>query len=77
MNIGAGNIDVSSRRRVRSRHHLEQRGLAGSVRSDDADDRRLIDHEIGLERKCRAAQDAPLHVDLANAIEDQQRRTHQ
>ena len=77
MNIGAGNIDVSGGRRVRSRHHLEQRGLAGTIGSDNTDDRRPIDHEIGLEREGWATQDAPLGVDLAYAIEHQQRRTHQ
>ena len=35
--------------------HLEQRRLAGAVRADDADDRGLLDGEIGLEREGRAA----------------------
>ena len=68
MDVGAGDVDVARRRRVRARHHLEQRGLAGAVRADHADDRGLVDRKIGVERETSdGAIDAPAAVDLANA----------
>ena len=77
MDVGAGDVDMARGRRVRAGHHLEQRGLAGAVRPDDADDRGLVDDEIGFKRERRAAHDAAPRVDLADVIEDEQRRGHQ
>ena len=77
MNVGAGDVDMAGRRRVRAGHHFEQRGLAGAVRADHPDDRWLVDREIGLKRKCLMAHHAPARVDLANPIQNEQRRSHQ
>ncbi len=75
VNIGAGDIDMAGGGRVGTGHHLEQCGLAGAIRADHADNRRLVDHEIGLQRERRPAHQAPARVDLADMIEDQQRRS--
>src|SRR5262245_41899823 len=71
-----GHHDAARGRRIRTRDHLEQRGLAGAVGSHDADDLRPLEGVIDLQLKGWGAVEEPAAVDLAHLFQYEQRHTH-
>src|SRR5439155_10887928 len=65
--------DAAGRRRVESGEHVEQRRLAGTVRSDHREDMALTDGEAHLRERREGAEGLADEVDLENYAEARQR----
>ena len=73
LHVLPGHHDAARRRRVGAGDHLEQRGLAGAVRAHDADDLGLLEGVVDVELEGRRAVEQAAAVDLAHALEREQR----
>src|SRR5687767_14705877 len=76
MDVLAVHHHLARRRQIATSDELEQRGLAGTVRSHDTDHGGFIHLKIGLEIECDLLLEAAAGVLLTNFLYMQQRGTH-
>ena len=67
VNVLAGAIDAAGRRPVATGDQFEQRGLAGAIGPQYADDCRLVDRELRLKRERRFGSPASAAVGFSRA----------
>jgi hypothetical protein len=76
MNILAHDAHPAGRREIAAGNELEECRLAGTVRPHDADDGRLLDDEIRLERKRHLAVEHAAGIALGERVDAKERGGH-